>query len=144
MAEVTSPSSVVASSTLITRMVWLKNPLDASMNYHFYVENTWQDVDVVRPSSALYPLGDELAIVLSESVKGDTFGLTFLLLTDAAYDKMVAFIASSDTLLLQTPRRQWYVQITGNPKITEHMWSDDYEEGPARKVSLTFTQVEAP
>ena len=48
------------------------------------------------------------------------------------------------TLLVQTPRRQWFVQILGDPTISEHIWDIRDDGISARKVTVEFIEVDRP
>lgn len=136
---ITSPPSEPTYALMRLKQVWVKNPLDPSRNFTVPVDTKWQEIDVARDRKVVHLLGRALPLVLRSDTRGDSFSLTWTIIGDHQFDLIRWLIDSSDTLLIQTPRRQWFVQMADDPKIREDMFS--VSEEPARQATIPFVEV---
>lgn len=147
MAEIASMPSDAEEMFFLNRLVWIKDPLDPSLNRHWRVQEKWLRVKTSRPSDDQTPIETALPIVTTDGTKGDTFSLTFLLLGNEEWLALKAnVIESVKTLLVQAQRSQWYVQVVNDVNREEHLWDHvaDIGEEEARTVAVSFMEVEAP
>lgn len=140
MASISSaPSAPSAPVTFEPDGVWIKDPMNSALNLRVLTETKWQQVNRTKQRSTKRPLGRKQPVVLSGDSNGESFSLTFLELGDDDFDALMALADREAVLLVQTPRRQWYVEVSADIGVSEHLW--DRDQDPARKVTIPFQEV---
>lgn len=135
-----SPSAAVVPT--LTRKTWLKNPVNPAINASVPVENASLDITRHKQRSVRRPLGRTLPVVLRGANRGEAFTVTYTSIGEAAWLALIALIDSEATLLLQTPQRQWYVDVSGDVSDYEDLWETTDET--YRRITIPFTQVDIP
>lgn len=146
MAEIASPPSDAEGQYFINKLVWIKDPLDPSKNYHWAVTDDSLKVKAARPSDVQISVEASLPIATTDGLKGESFSITFLIMGVDQWKAMQELMAEVKTVLVQSTRSQWYAQITGDVDRDERLWDrvEDLGEDEVRTVTLIFTEVEAP
>jgi hypothetical protein len=142
---VASPSHTLTNRKVTSKKVWLKNPLVPAQNIQFPVEETVLSRSRPKARTVHKPIGREDAIVVRGVSKVETFGITFVILTDARYLSINTILETEQTLLLQTAQTQWYVDVM-DITIQEYLFSDlrNEPDGRAWKFTVTFQESTAP
>lgn len=139
MALVVSEPSVAVSVVFAPDSVWIKNPRDPGDNFRILTETKWQEIEHYKTRSVRRSLDHELPHVSRGVSGGDSFSLTFTILGDSAWESLMDLVDRDITLLVQTPRRHWYVEVSGPVDIQEHLW--DRDEESARIITVPFVEV---
>lgn len=124
---------------------WLKDPLNPELNMSFPVEESWLDASHTKTRSIRRPLGRKLPVVLRGKSEGESFTVTFIIVGIERKAALDALLDSERTLMYQTPRSSWYVELMGYNEI-EHLRSEavDPPEEPVWRVAVQFQEVAAP
>jgi hypothetical protein len=135
-----SEPSLPAMAVMHLRTVWIKDVFNPSVNFTVPVDPKWQTVVTNISRRVVKPLGRSKPAVVSGVGRYDEFALQFTSVGDVPWDKLQALTAADRTYLVQTPKTQWYCQVTDNPARDEDMFS--VSEETVRKVTIAFTEVE--
>lgn len=142
---VASPYTTVAGVTVALKKVWVKSPLDPTKNVMFPVRETWLARSKPKARTIHKPIGRDKPMVVRGEQDAEAFGMTFTLVGDGKEDTLMAALNSDLTLLVQTSRRQWYVEVM-DIQVDDHLWDElrGEPEGAAEYVSVSFQEVDSP
>lgn len=136
--------SALDSETLtIPRKVWIKDLWDPTLNRTVYVRDDWLTRTAGKARSVVRAIGRSKPVVVRGQFRADSFSITFTVLGQAMYDGLMALIESDRTLLLQTPKGNWYAEVSGDLSVQDHLWDDPVNEEPAWLVTVPFQEVDA-
>lgn len=136
-----TPSGTASATVVFGMEVWLKAIGDPTKNIHVPVENDWQPITSHRAKATFEALGAEKPIVLTGDIRYDSFKLRFTAL-DTDFDAVTTFADYDGLKLVQTQRRQWFVDVSESHDVSEALF-DQSVDAEARLVELTFTEVDA-
>jgi hypothetical protein len=136
----TSDPSPVQMAVVYLRNIWVKDVFNPTINFTIPVETKWMSIEKNKPRREVLPLGRERPVIVGGAGDYDRWSYTYTVVGEENWDRLQTVLAADRTYLVQTPHRQWYAQVSGNPTISEDNFS--IEEDPARQVTLQFTEVD--
>lgn len=140
--EVNSPDSNIEVVTPSSKVVWLKNPMDATDNRHFMVSDTWLDTSIRRARTIFEPLGRSLPVVIKGEARQETFTINFLVITEADMNALRKLILLDRPLYVQTPKGSWFAEVAEDVNVRPHLWDDLRDEEDIYQVSVSFIEVD--
>lgn len=144
---ISSPSSSAygtGNGTLVVNVLWLKDPLDPTRNRHFLVQNTWLSRSHRKRRVHYEALGRTKPIPFRDAGNGERLQMGFLTLSDTDMDALELLLDSNRTLLLQSARRSWYVDVAGDFNIGQNLWDEKRNRSHAQQYQVPFIEVDAP
>jgi hypothetical protein len=136
MSDPTPPLMAV----LYLRNIWVKDVYNPQVNFTIPVETKWMPVTNNKKRRVVEPLGREKPVVVGGAANYDQWSYTYTVVGETNWALVQTAIAADRTYLVQTPRRQWYAQVSDSPSIEEDNFS--VQDEPARRVTLAFTEVD--
>lgn len=142
--EVASGFATATATAFSIKKVWLKDPIDPTNNSQFPSETDWLPITETILRAEHRPLGRSLPVVVRSVGGGEKFAVAFTVEGEALFQKLQTMLKANHTLLLQSAKRQWYVEVSGDYTIDEHLWDELTGELPLRRVTVPFVEVMAP
>lgn len=141
MPLITSGRSGAVKETLVLGSVWLKDPQNPAINARVFHGEKHHEITKKRKRTVFEPLGRKLPVVVSGDARYEQFSFKFVTVDESAFTNLMYMLETNGTLLLQTPTRYWYVQISGDFTIKEDGWPKG--ESITREVVVPFVEVDA-
>lgn len=118
-------SNTVAATVVTTR--WrLVDPFAASTGIPVRLQGDSMGHSSEEQTQVLWPLGRRNPVVISGTIQGETFSLTFLFASEADYLAFEAMRNTQHVLLLKSARTtMWYLKLTGGRAVTEDRTTAD-------------------
>ena len=142
--SVGSSYATVLDIVLPTKVTWLKDPIDSSDNGHYRVQERWLSRSKDRQRAFFKPLGRSKPIAFRGLADGEQFSVSFYVDTQAEFNKLERLLDSDNGLLYQTPRKQWYVELTTNYVVLHALWDELHKKPITHIVQCTFMEVDRP
>lgn len=133
-----------SEASLPIQQVWIKDPSNSSLNRRYLIADSWIESTKAMRRNVQHALGRRLPVVVKGTGDGESFDATFTMEGTETIDNMLALIDSGDTLLLQSPKRQWYVDIVDSVALRDHIFDMRSNLPDLRQVTIPFQEVEMP
>lgn len=137
-----SEYSAEAQTTLIGKLVWIKDTIDPTKNRHFKVVDDWLDITHTRNRQTYQPMGRDRPIVIRGSGMADTMTVTFILESFQEHEVLHELIDSDHLLFLQTPKGSWWVEVSNHMSLRAHLWDKLTDQGDLFIMSVPFQEVD--
>lgn len=131
-----------ASSQIDPPLVWLKDPIDATKNRHFVVQDEWLPMANTKIRMSQRALGRPLPIILRQTSRGYSFTVQFLTQGKTDHDALLTLLESERTLFLMHPKGGLYVEVSGDYTDSPHLWDKLSKEADLWTVQVPFTEVD--
>lgn len=132
------------SVTLTNQTVWLKDLSDPTRNARFKANMAWHNRDTNKNRSQHHPLGRDLPVVFKSDGRGESFDYSFTCIGSAEVDNLISILNGGGTLKLTTPKRSWYVEVSGAWSQSDHIFDVRDGEEDARIITVPFVEVRSP
>ena len=136
-----SDPSPIGFAVLYLRSVWIKDVNNPTRNFTVPVDPKWLTVNDNQTKDVVLPAGATRPVIVSDANNYASFSTSFTAIGEDDWDKVKQLRDSGDTMLLQTPKAQWWVQVSDATERDEDMFS--LQEDTARLFRVKFTEVDA-
>lgn len=140
--DLLSVASATASVSISQQAIWLKDPIDATLNTAFPEEGGWLSKTKARQRTFHRPLGRSKPVVTRGTIDAYAFSIVFTVIGSTKWDKLIALLNNQRTLYIQTPKGSWYVEVASDVSTEDRLWDRRQGEQDVWKVTIPFQEVD--
>lgn len=138
-------SNTTSSSplTISKNQTWLV-PVDSpALSRRVLTADGYHQYESTKIRSSSRALGRSLPIVQKAAGRGDEFSMGFTVIGETPNEDLLEILESDSKLLLKTPKRSWYVEISGPYSVKSRIYDARYGDEDTRVVEVPFVEVGA-
>ena len=140
--DLLSLASATVSVSISQQAVWIKDPVDATLNTAFPIEEGWLSKTKSRRRTFHEPLGRTKPIVTRGTINADSFSITLLVVGETKWDRLMALLNNQRTLYVQTPKGSWYMEVASDIGTEDRLWDRRAGEQDVWKVNIPLQEVD--
>lgn len=128
---------------IITKQeMWIKCLEDPTLNMRVLLGDSWMNRDTFKGRTVRRPLGRTTAHVTKDAGAGESFAGRFTVIGATTVQKLIDILDSGSTLRVQTPKKSWYVEVSGEWSQSDHVFEKGEQD--ARVITAPFVEVNSP